>query len=100
MSTFTLNVNTDLKTTRKRTAQRDWVDSFAVADIAEDGSLEVGSPELGAAIATPEQFGFEDVDELRTKLQSAINGATQADPERKYKVHVYASDGVLVIRLA
>ena len=90
----------DLKSTRKRSEHREYIDSFEVADIADDGSFTVDTPEHGAAIATYEQFGFADVDELKSKIQSAINAATQANKDMKFKTMVYGGDSLLVIRLA
>ena len=98
-ATITLNMD-DLKATRKRSAQREWLDSFEPVDVKEDGSFDVGGPAIGAAIVDHTAFGFADLAELKSKVQSSINGATQANKDLKFKVHVYASDSLLVIRLA
>ena len=98
-TTLTLNLN-DLKSTRKRSAQREFIDSFEVVEPKDDGSFDVGGPDIGASILTPEQFGFSDIEELKSKIQSAINGACQTDENLKFKAMVYASDSLLVIRLA
>ena len=91
----------ELKNTRKRSDQREWVDSFEVAeeDILTAFDPDTHGPSDGAALIYPAKFNFEDGHKLRLKIQSAVNGATQGN-DRRYKVLSYGDSGVIVIRTA
>ena len=91
----------EMKNTRKRSDQREWIDSFEVAeeDILTAFDPDTHGPEDGAALIYPEKFDFPDGETLKPKIQSAVNGATQGN-DRKYKVLSYGEQGVIVIRTA
>jgi len=92
----------EYKTSRKRSEQRDWIDSFEVAseDVLREFDPETHGPSDGAALIGPDAFEFESVDDLKVKLQSAINGCTQADPDRKYRIIPYNSESLIIVRKA
>ena len=92
-----------IKATRKRTDQREWIDSFEVAseDVLTEFDPDTHGPSDGAALIAPDAFDKDwTIEDLKAKIQSAINGATQADKSRKYRILSYGENGLIVIRTA
>lgn len=93
----------EMKSTRKRTVQREWVDSFNVADesVLAEFDPDTHGPDDGVALIGPDKFGKDwDIEDLKAKIQSAINGATQSDKSRKYRVLSYGDESLIIIRTA